>query len=181
MTMFRSTLFALLLFTLPIHLAAQRGKSNTNPVGFGFGAVYNLPVKSFGAEIRAKIPLYNRFYAVPEISYFFPFSPISEIYAGATLHYELPVPSTRFTPYLAAGAYYNNWLNIAEYRNSIKDKSNLAPELGGGIVLSHGCIRPYLEGRYDVRWKEGTIRFGLLFYPGDCRMRTKKVKCPAYG
>jgi hypothetical protein len=172
--------FYLCLSLIATTACAQKRK-NAPQTGFGLGLVYNFPVKSIAGELRAKIPVWNRFYAVPEISYFVPFSPIHEVYAGAALHYESPYTLGRFTPYLAAGAYYNNWINIAEYRSNMKDQNNLVPEAGLGIILSHGCIRPYLEGRYDARWKEGTVRFGVLFYPGDCRLRTKKVKCPAYG
>lgn len=177
----RIVVAGLLLCTMPFSGFAQRKRKDVPQTGFGPGIVYNLPVNSLAGELRAKIPVWNRFFAVPEVSYFMPFSPIHEFYAGAALHYESPFTLGKFTPYLAAGLYYNNWINVAEYRSSTNDRNNMAPEAGGGLVLSRGCIRPYLEGRYDMRWKEGTIRLGILFYPGDCRIRMRKVKCPAYG
>jgi len=171
----------LLFACFPAGALAQKNSRDLPRTGYGFGLVYNVPVQSFGPELKARIPIRRRLYLAPELSYFLPFSPIHELYAGAAAHYELPIPAGRFSPYLAAGAYYNNWMNVDEYRNSLKDRHNFAPEAGAGIILSYGCVRPYLESRYDIRWREATIRIGLLFYPGDCRTRMKKVKCPAYG
>ncbi|MEP7171555.1 MAG: hypothetical protein ABI855_19445, partial [Bacteroidota bacterium] len=128
----------------------------------------------WGAGLRVKIPIRNRLSAVPEISYFPSFNRYHELYAGVALHYEI-LTIRSYNLYLAAGGYYNNWINAEAYAPGLKKKNNFAPEAGGGLVRNRGCWRPFIEDRYDFKWKENTLRIGIYWYPGSC---SKNEKCP---
>jgi hypothetical protein len=143
--------------------------------GYGGSIIYNFATEGFGADLRIKIPIHDRLFAVPEISYFPAFDRYHELYAGAALHYEFYTLAT-YNLYAAAGGYYNNWLNSEDFAPSQKKQNNFVPEAGGGMVRNYGCIRPFIEDRYDFKWKENNLRIGIYWYPGSCGR--KKEKCP---
>lgn len=145
--------------------------------GLGTSLIYNFQTKSYGTELRGAFPLSNRFTFVPEISYFFSFNPIHELYAGATLHYDFFYFES-FNPYLTVGAFYNAWFNADVYAAGEKKKNNFSTEAGIGIIRNNGCIRPFIEDRYDIKWKEGNLRVGFLWFFNACG-GVKKEKCPA--
>jgi hypothetical protein len=154
-------------------LFAQRKTKSS--IGYGGSIIYNFATAGFGADLRVKIPLHNWFSLVPEVSYFPAFNPYHEIYAGMALHYEI-FSIGSYNLYLAAGGYYNYWINADDFAPGQKKQNNFAPEAGGGLVRNRGCIRPFIEDRYDFKWKEDNIRIGIYFYPGSCGNR--KEKCP---
>ncbi len=158
---------------------AQRRKTS-QPWGYGVAAIYNFQTAGFGAELRCKIPIKGKSSLVPEVSYFPSFNPYHEMYAGAALHYELfAIKSYNF--YLLAGGYYNHWINAEEFAPGQRKENNFAPEAGAGLVRNRGCWRPFIENRYDFKWKEDNLRLGIYWYPGSCGKRKRKEKCPAYG
>lgn len=170
----RIFLFFILAFSFVSSVNAQR---ETKPQwGYGAAVIYNFATAGFGADVRIKIPLYSpNLFVVPEISYYPGFNAYHELYGGAALHYEL-FNIRKFTFYLLAGAYYNYWINADDFLPGQK-KNNFTPEAGGGLVYSYGCIRPFIENRYDFKWKEDNLRIGIYFYPGACGGR-RKEKCP---
>jgi hypothetical protein len=145
-------------------------------VGYGIGVIYNFMTEGLGGELRAKIPLPpRRLFVVPEVSYFPSFNPYHEAYAGAALHYEL-FNVKWMTFYLAGGGYYNKWFNWDEF-SIVKKEDNFVAQAGGGIVRNRRCIRPFIEDRYDFKWKENNLHVGIYWHPGSCH---KKVDCPAF-
>lgn len=160
---------------IAINCIAYSTSSKAQETGYGGSIIYNFQIESFGIDLRAKIPLYRRLFVVPEISYFPGFNPYHELYAGAALQYEL-FNISRYTFYLSGGGYYNNWINANDFAPGQKKQNNLSPQAGGGLIRSRGCIRPFIEDRYDFHWKENTLRIGIMFYPGSCGR--SKEKCP---
>jgi hypothetical protein len=148
--------------------------------GYGAGIIYNFHVEGFGAEARIKIPLIRNLSLVPEFSYFPGFNEYHEYYAGGALHYEL-LNLGSYNFYVAAGGYYNNWLNYDEFTPDNRNKTNFVFEAGGGLVRNHGCIRPFIEDRYDFKWKENSLRIGIYIYPRSCNGSGGKEKCPGVG
>jgi hypothetical protein len=153
---------------------AQRRRAN-EPVGYGAGIIYNFATEGFGAELRVKIPIRNRLSIVPEISYFPGFNDYHEGFAGAAFHYEI-FTIRSYNLYLLAGGYYNDWFNADDFAPGQKMQNNFSPQAGGGLVRNYGCIRPFIENRYDFKWKENNLRIGIYWYPGSCGRR--KEKCP---
>ena len=172
-TILLATITCLLSVCICNPLAAQRRTKSS--VGYGGSIIYNFATGGFGADLRVKIPLRNWFSVVPEVSYFPAFNDYHELYLGAALHYEI-FSLGSYNLYLAAGGYYNDWINADDFAPGQKRQNNFVPEAGGGLVRNRGCIRPFIEDRYDFKWKEDNIRIGIYFYPGSCGSR--KEKCP---
>jgi len=159
----KSILFFLLLF-ISIYAFSQK-KDKT--VLFGVGAAYNFQTEGFAPELRAKIPVYRKLFLSPRLSYFPGFNQIHELYAGADLGYHL-FQYRKLKPYIFAGAYYNNWINSSEFDSNKAKQNNLAPEAGAGILFHFHCFNPFIEGRYDAKWKEGSVVLGLFLKFGEC-------------
>jgi hypothetical protein len=167
---------ALIIIACIASLNPVSGQRREKPAwGYGGSIIYNFATEGFGADLRVKIPVRGHLFAVPEVSYFPSFNRYHELYAGVALHYEIIAIST-YKLYLAGGGYYNSWLNADDFVLGQRKQNNFVPEAGAGLVRSSGCIRPFIENRYDFKWKENNLRIGILFYPGSCGR--KKEKCP---
>lgn len=171
------TIFLILLINSCIVLLhpASAQRRERPAVGYGAAIIYNFATEGFGLDLRAKIPTINRLSVVPEVSYYPAFNNYHELYAGAALHYEVLTLFGSYNLYAAGGGYYNNWLNADDFAPGQKKQNNFAPEAGGGLVRNHGCIRPFIEDRYDFKWKENNLRIGIYWYPRSCG---QKEKCP---
>ncbi len=147
--------------------------------GYGAAIIYDFEATGWGAALRVKIPVIGKLSAVPEFSYFPSFNDYHEYYAGAAVHYELFTLRT-YNFYPLIGAYYNNWINAEEYATQQRKQHNFAPEAGAGLVRNRGCIRPFIEYRYDFKWKENNLRLGIYWYPGACGKGKprRKENCP---
>ncbi|MEO5572365.1 MAG: hypothetical protein ABIT08_04815 [Bacteroidia bacterium] len=161
-------------FSLGLFNDAQGQRRTKVTTGYGAAIIYNFATAGFGADLRVKVPISDRLYAVPEISYFPGFNPYHEGFAGVALHYEI-LTIYNYNLYLLAGGYYNDWFNADDFAPAQKMQNNFSPQAGGGLVRSWGCIRPFIENRYDFKWKEDNLRIGIYWYPGSCG---KKEKCP---
>lgn len=161
---------------LSVHNKTFAQRERTSSVGYGAAIVYNFQTQGFGVDVRARIHLWNSLYVVPEISYYPPFDNYHELYAGAALQYDV-VSIGSYNFYIAGGGYYNMWFNSEDVAPTRKNENNLVPEAGAGFVRNHGCIRPFIEGRYDFKWKEETARIGIYWYPGSCG-GGRREKCP---
>jgi hypothetical protein len=165
-------LMFILCFDLFFPVSAQR--RSRDGIGYGAAVIYNFATEGFGIDIRAKIPIRSRLSIVPEISYYPSFNSYHEFYGGAALHYEF-YALRNYNLYAATGGYYNDWMNAGEFITGEKEQTNFVCEAGGGLVRNYGCIRPFIEDRYDFKWKENNLRIGIYWYPGACK---KNEKCP---
>lgn len=145
----------------------------------GASGVYDFQTNGFGAGVRAYIPITDRLAFSPQVHYFFPFNTIHELLAGATIQYSL-FPARRWTLYPLAGVYYNRWVNYSDFTGSVAKPNNIAEEAGLGLMRNKGCVRPFIEQRYNFKWKEFDLQAGLLFFWGDCFFRGAPDRCPAY-
>ena len=170
-------LFGIFIFQCVIIFSCVAQKSYVD-WGVGAAAIYNFQTESYGADLNVHIPMKYRISLVPEVSYFFPFNPIHELYAGISINYEF-MKFKNYNPYISVGAFYNDWFNSEEYAAGLKKKNNFAPEAGIGIIRNHGCLRPFIQHRYDVKWKEGNLRVGIVYFFNSCR-HINKDNCPAY-
>lgn len=141
---------------------------------YGVSIIYNFETEGFGADLRARIPVYKQLYAVPEISYFPSFNRYHEYYAGLALQYDIHSFGD-YNLYVAGGGYYNSWLNFEDFYPGKGKENNIVPEAGLGLVKNFGCWRPFIESRYDFKWKEVNLRIGIYLCPGSCG---GKEKCP---
>jgi hypothetical protein len=156
-------------------------------VGLGLSAVYNLQTESFGAEFRLNLKPSSMFRVIPQVAYYPSFNKIHEYYAG--LGFELNVfKIKKYNFYFLAHGGYNGWLNYETSLMKEAKYSNWVLEGGAGLVKNTGCVRPFLEYRYNGRWRETNLRLGLLFvfgckkkgYGNNKRRKRSAMTCPAY-
>ncbi len=173
--------FLIALFLLQCSTGfSQYLKRKTKPeIGYGASVIYNFQATGWGGALRAKIPVYGKLSAVPEFSYFPKFNDYHEYYAGVALHYEI-LTIRSYNLYPLVGGYYNNWINADEYVPGDKKQHNIVVEAGGGLVRNRGCWRPFIEDRYDFKWKENNLRIGIYWYPNSCGKgrKNRREKCP---
>jgi hypothetical protein len=147
--------------------------------GAGGAVIYNFQTNGIGLDIRADIPLKSIDFLdgisiVPQLAYFPPISKIHEFYIGSSAHLGV-YTLNKWKFYVLGNLSYDGWIN---YENSGKKNakfSNLGLEGGLGIT-SKKCIRPFMEIRYNVKWKEANVRLGLI-YTIKCERRGA-VPCP---
>lgn len=152
----------------------------------GIAAVLNPQTESIGANLRFSYKI-NSIYFVPQVTYYFPFNKIHEYYIGLSIHRDM-VFYKKFVLYVVIHGGYNGWIN---YQNSaIKNAkySNWDLEGGGGIKTTH-CLFPFIEYRYNIKWKETNLNSGIMYKFGCKSGKTKSSKsyksgkgktCPAY-
>ena len=148
---------------------------------YGIGAMHNFQTKGTAIDLRASLPVIKHLYVSPRFSYFPAFNNIHEYYLGTDIDYHIPLKN-RLIPYVYAGGYYNNWINSIEFQNKKSRKNNVVFEGGAGILFSFNCIHPFLEYRYDTKWKEGSLGAGIMFQFGECfNTPSKRAKtCPRF-
>lgn len=153
--------------------------------GVGASAMYNFQTESIGAGIRAEFP-FNNFSIVPQISYYPGFNKINEYYAGVSVHCNL-FNIHRWIFYALVSGAYNAWINYQDSPMKNAKYSNWDLEGGLGVKTSN-CIRPFLEYRYNLHWKETNIQLGFMYFFHCQNSKSKNYKklknklhiCPAY-
>lgn len=156
MTIFQKITFTLLfsLFTL---------SSYGQEMLAGASGIYNFQTESIGFGIRGELA-YDRFSIVPQFNYFPSFNKIHEYYFGVSGHYNL-INASSWKFYGIANLGYNRWINNEDAPDGNGKKSNVAFELGGGVA-TNGILNPFIEYRYNVKWRETMLHVGLMYYFG---------------
>lgn len=170
--------FLLVLFLfLNINFTFSQSKV---PWGIGAVGIYNFQTNGAGVGFRAYVPLTRRIAVSPQFSYFFPFNVITEYYAGIALQYSF-LSIRNWSAYALGGLYYNRWLNYEGFQGHLAVPNNLGEEAGIGLMNMKGCIRPFVEQRYNLKWKEANLQMGVLFILNDCLKNKRQVNsCPSY-
>jgi hypothetical protein len=134
--------------------------------GVGGSAIYNFQTNSFGLDVRTEIPLkkptlLEGLKIVPQLTYFPSFNKIHEFYIGSSVH--LGVYSiNKWTFYTLVNLSYNGWINYSSSPMADAKFSNIGFE-GGIGVTTNSCLRPFVELRYNVKWKEANLRLGIVY------------------
>ncbi|MCX7954087.1 MAG: hypothetical protein N3A01_02730 [Bacteroidales bacterium] len=152
----------------------------------GIAAVFNPQTESFGANFRFSYKI-NSLCIVPQVTYYPSFNKIHEYYIGISFQRDMVFYKT-LTLYVVIHGGYNGWIN---YKNSaVKNAkySNWNLEGGTGLKTTH-CIFPFIEYRYNIKWKETNFNLGFMYKFGCKSGKTKSAKnykygksktCPAY-
>lgn len=135
--------------------------TNAQRFGIGASAIYNFQTESFAGGIRAEFPI-GTFSIVPQISYYPAFNKINEYYLGIALHQNLfHIKNWVFYALIHGG--YNGWNNYTFSALENAKYSNW--DLEGGIgIKTNRCFRPFLEYRYNLKWKETHLHFGFMYF-----------------
>jgi hypothetical protein len=168
--------FKRLIFSVTVLFTISSiGKSQN--VGVGADIMYNFQTESFGAGARANIFPNNRLSFVPQASYYFAFNKVEEYYLGLSLEYKV-IQREKVNLYALAHGAYNNWLSYERSPMKGAKLNNWNGELGIGIS-NNKCLRPFLEYRYNFKFKETHLRLGFLYIFG-CSGKDKADRCAAY-
>ncbi len=148
-------------------------------IGAGASAIYNIQTESIGAGIRASIFPNKRISIVPQFSYFFPFNKINEYTVGLGVEGKF-IKREKINVYATIHGGYNSWLN---YKSSpMKDAKPTNWNFEGGIGIStNTCLRPFLEYRYNTRFRETHLDLGFLYIFG-CKNNSGngETDCPKF-
>ncbi len=160
--------------------------SESQNIGVGGDAMYNFQTESIGAGGRVNFFPNKRLSIVPQFAYYFAFNKINEYYAGLGLEYKF-IKKERINFYAIVQGAYNSWLNYESSPLNGAQKNNWNAE--GGIGVSNNwCLRPFLEYRYNIKFRETHLRLGILYIFG-CRDKSKPIfgsktfghrRCAAY-
>ena len=153
------------LTTILFHLIISiQCKSQT--IGAGASAIYNIQTESFGAGARVTVFPNSRISLTPQFSYFFPFNKINEYTIGLGLEGKF-IKHENINLYAVLHGGYNSWIN---YKSSgLKDAKTTNWNFEGGIGIStNTCLRPFLEYRYNLKFRETHLNLGFIFIFG-CR------------
>lgn len=170
--------FLLILLILNTTAFSQTAKSSFQ---ITIGGLYNFQTEGKAGDIKLMFPLSNRLFFTPRLSYFPSSNLVHEIYSGADIDYYILI-SKKITPYIYIGGYYDDWFNSNEFKNKLAKENNFATEGGGGLIFNFGCINPYIEYRYDAKWKEGSLGAGLMFRFCNCfnSKIPEEQRCPHF-
>jgi len=138
-------------------------------IGAGADVMYNFQSEGFGAGARVSIFPNRRLSYVPQFSYYFPFNKVNEYYAGLALEYKI-IMRKKFNLYAIVHGAYDSWINYKDSPLKDAKKNNWDLEGGGGISGTK-CLRPFLEYRYNVKFRETHLRLGILYIFG-CKKQT---------
>jgi hypothetical protein len=152
------------ILLLSIFFAPLSGESQN--IGVGADAMYNFQTESLGAGGRVNFFPNKRLSIVPQFAYYFAFNKINEYYAGLGLEYKF-IRKEKFNLYAIVQGAYNDWINYESSPLKGAQKNNWNAE--GGIGISNNrCLRPFLEYRYNIKFRETHLRLGILYIFG-CR------------
>jgi hypothetical protein len=156
---FKRSVVVFLIMISGIHVFSQNN-------GLGGGLIYNFQTNSIGLDLRGELPLKSIDFlegvsVVPQIAYFPSFNKIHEFYIGSGIH--LGVYSINKWKFYALGNLsYNGWINYKSSKKENAKFSNLGLEGGIGVTTKK-CLRPFMEFRYNVKWKEANLRLGFIY------------------
>lgn len=162
--------FFLWLVVFPVF--SQEGE----PRALGIGAIYNFQTDGIGAEVRGYFPIRGRLALSPQFL-IFPTNIVHEFYLGLSAQYTL-FDIRNWHLYALGAAYYNDWYNYANFDSKVAKQNNFDYQVGGGLMRAIGCLKPYIEARYDGKWKEARLHVGILISFNDCF--APRQNCPAY-
>ncbi len=145
-------------------------------IGIGADAVYNFQTTGFGNGLRVSISPNKRLSFIPQATYFYSFNKVHEYYIGLGVSYTV-FRIKRFDFYAIGHGAYNDWINYKQTADKTYQRSNWNLEGGGGIT-TRTCLRPYIESRYNIKFREAHIRLGLLYVIGCKNKKDKYADCP---
>ena len=148
----------------------------SNDFGIGPEIIYNLPLSGVGIGIRAHYHLNYHLFVSPQLNLFPGIGGVKELNLNLHASYIIN-PWDKWGVYLTGGPYINYWMSYASSAKENAKPFNFAAELGGGVLKNSGCLRPFVEWRYNARWSESNVRLGFNYYPKICR---ENKKCTTY-
>ena len=138
--------------------------SKSQDFGVGGAVMYNFQSEGFGFGGRANFYPNNDLSFVPQITFYPGFNTVSEYLVGLSIEYKV-IKGYNLNYYLLTHGAFNHWLNADE--SPLEDAQSINWNLEGGVgITTNGCLRPFLEYRYNIKFQDTHLRFGLLYIFG---------------
>jgi len=153
-------------------------KISAQQIGLGGSILYNPQTESFAGGLRVEIP-YKRISFIPQLTYYPSFNKISEYYLGVATHLDF-MGTAKWKLYAIGMASYNRWSNYSSKPQLKAKPNNWDAEFGIGWTTRR-CIRPFIEYRYNIKWRETNLGIGII-YTFRCSSRKKRgsISCPGH-
>ena len=146
-------------------------------IGVGASGIYNFQSESFGTGIRSSIFQNKRFSVVPQFSYFFG-PKVKEYTIGLGLEGKF-IKREKLIMYALMHGGYNKWISYKE--SGLKNAQPVNWNLEGGFgITTNSCFRPFLEYRYNLKFRETHLNLGFLFIFGCRDNQYINDKCPTF-
>ena len=146
----------LLLFSTSV--GAQR-------IGAGGSAMWNFQTESLGVGARVNFGPNNTISYVPQFTYYSLFiGSITEWMRGLQIEAKV-IRGNTLNWYLLAHGAYDHWSNPNTAIMEDAQTRNWNLEGGGGLT-TNWCLRPFLECRYNLKFRETHLRLGVLYVFG---------------
>ena len=143
------SLFVLVLAPKPAQAQATLGPAIAwhDDFNVGIGAALNVPLTEFGQGVAI----------MGDFLYFFPDGNVDYLEFNGNLTYSFS-DGGRFAPYILGG------VNVAHVSVDVADggSTKLGVNLGGGIYLNLGKLRPTVGVKAEVGGGKGLVLFGHL-------------------
>ena len=168
----------IILFSISLCLIIVSSNVFSQQIGVGGSVLYNLQTNSIAGGLRVEIP-YKRISFVPQLSYYPSFNKINEYYLGSAIHLDF-METARWKLYLIGMLGYNRWINYNSNPQMNAKPNNWNSEFGIGFTTKK-CIRPFIEYRYNLKWKETNVGIGII-YTFRCSgpKRHGSISCPGH-
>lgn len=151
----------------------SRAQFGFNDWGLGASGIYNFQTNGIGFGARGYFSFGDNLAIVPKFNLFPGIhlsnlaNGIKESYVGLNVHYKInPWHSWHF--YALFDASYNKWKNYQYFTTSRAQLRSFSMEGGIGLMRTRGCIRPFVEVDYNLKWRESNLRVGFYIFFQDC-------------
>jgi len=168
----------ILSISLILVILGINNKVKCQQIGVGGSLLYNLQTESFAGGLRVEIP-YKRISFIPQLTYYPSFNKISEYYLGVATHLDF-IGTAKWKLYAIGMISYNRWSNFTSKPQLKAKPNNWDAEFGIGWTTKR-CIRPFVEYRYNLKWKETNLGIGII-YTFRCKSSKKRgsISCPGH-
>jgi hypothetical protein len=136
-----------------------------NNTGVSTFAEFNTNTKGLGVGLNLQIPVSDKIYIVPSVSFYPEFNDIDEINGGIFLQVDA-LRKKKLNVYLAGGVFINHYFSYPEYPQIRDEEKFIAPDIGLGLIFGGHCIRPFVEPHFNAKNSELFLRFGIITFPG---------------
>lgn len=132
-------------------------------MGIGMAGTANWIHGGIGADVRFKLELNERLRVIPQFNYSSLATlnvMVNEWYVGANVHYAF-IRKSVWRMDALGGVHYNRWPNYQNYNTNLAQLNNMVGEIGLALVKDNTCISPFIEHRYNLKWRDASTRVGV--------------------
>jgi hypothetical protein len=142
----------------------------------GVSGLYNFQTESAGVGMRWNMLAQKKLSLSLQTSYYLPFFKVNELNFGLALQYQL-IQVKKLGFYSLAHSGYNRWISFEKSHMKNAQMNNWNAEIGAGVYWK-GKVRPFLEWRYNVRFQEAHVQWGVML--PIAKGKGNHEKCAAY-